>query len=475
MFPYYCWYSQYIPNHLPWNPMKSPWNPMKSPLNNHYVSQSPWLSPSIVSLSKSQVDSIPVWLRQYLTATAVAMASMASLQPEEMFTQWGMKNVDFTRKILRFSWLGSLLGHYLLFTYSSSAKTYHVGFVDLHRSMWRSPQRSSPPGRSQGAGALHHNIGIIISVYLVTRIPRFAAERANCLNVAELKHLDSRHVSNKNGPKNLDLFHHSWVIPCHRTTPKGSKGLEHLGQEISRNLQQIVPIGFHHRHEVLSRELAGRILQWPNVLEKILRKFGEHPWRKMMIHQQKQRNVRHVSPAKMAQFPHLQKPPTTTNGWPSDQTRPLSKKRPERWDTSARLRGSTHPHLSDAGGETSPYLVNGPRWHRRVIDVESMSNICGEFCETKMEAVWYSPCYWTIAALYLPIWRIPTRSSWGGSSRPRFRVLKFLHSLLKKPSFQKKETFQQKISAQHPETMSKICMYIYIYHYMVMGQNLVPL
>jgi hypothetical protein len=34
---------------------------------------------------------------------------------------------------------------------------------------------------------------------------------------------------------------------------------------------------------------------------------------------------------------------------------------------------------------------------------------------------------------------------------------------LKKPSFQKKETFQQKISAQHPETMSKICMYIYIY------------
>jgi len=50
--------------------------------------------------------------------------------------------------------------------------------------------------------------------------------------------------------------------------PKGSKGLEHLGQEIRRNLQQIVPIGFHHRHEVLSRELAGRILQWPW-------KFGE--------------------------------------------------------------------------------------------------------------------------------------------------------------------------------------------------------
>jgi hypothetical protein len=46
---------------------------------------------------------------------------------------------------------------------------------------------------------------------------------------------------------------------------------------------------------------------------------------------------------------------------------------------------------------------------------------------------------------------------------------------LKKPSFQKKETFQQKISAQHPETMSKICMYIYIYQYMVMGQDLVPL
>ena len=64
------------------------------------------------------------------------------------------------------------------------------------------------------------------------------------------------------------------VIPCHRTRPssgiqglpKGSKGLEHLGQEIRRNLQQIVPMAFHHRHEVLSRELAGRILgkvQWP--------------------------------------------------------------------------------------------------------------------------------------------------------------------------------------------------------------------
>lgn len=116
-----------------------------------------------------------------------------------------------------------------------------------------------------------------------------------------------------------------------------------------------------------------------------LEEIGENPWRKMMIHQQKQRDFSVMwlagqngpisSSTKTDNDQRLTKP---------DQTRPLKKKpRPERWDTSARLRGSTHPHLSRWRNFT---VVNGPRHprrHRRVIDVESMSNICGEFCETR--------------------------------------------------------------------------------------------
>ena len=269
--------------------------------------------------------------------------------------------------------LGSLLGHYLLFTiYSSQAKTYHVGFVDLHRwSMWRSPQRSSPP-RSQGAGALHHNIGIIISVYLVTRIPRFAAERANCLNVAELKHLDSRHVSNKNGPKNLDLFHHSWVIPCHRT--QGIQGAGALGSGDPSEPSTNSPDWFS-----------------PSTWSALPWTCRPHPpmameiWRKMMIHQQK----------------HL---PTKPDRCQKKEAWKVGYFRKTSWfNTSTpqrcRWRNFTVP------GEWSTLTPQGDRCR---IYVEYLWRIL----RNKNGGCLIFSLLLNNCCFYLPIWRIPTRSSW---------------------------------------------------------------
>ena len=301
--------------------------------------------------------------------------------------------------------LGSLLGHYLLFTiYSSQAKTYHVGFVDLHRwSMWRSPQRSSPP-RSQGAGALHHNIGIIISVYLVTRIPRFAAERANCLNVAELKHLDSRHVSNKNGPKNLDLFHHSWVIPCHRT--QGIQGAGALGSGDPSEPSTNSPDWFS-----------------PSTWSALPWTCRPHPpmameiWRKMMIHQQK----------------HL---PT----------------KPDRCQKKRGLKGGILPQdfvVQHIHTSAMPVEKFHRTWWMVHVDTAgwSMSNLCrisvANFAKQKWRLFDILPAIEQL--LFLPSYlEDPNPLQLGGSSRPRFRVLKFLHSLLKKHHFKRKKLFNKK-------------------------------